>query len=47
MGIAFDSLKQYQHAISAFKESYEICMKEKIIDYGYKSTYELSLIYKN
>lgn len=46
MGIAFDSLKQYQHAISAFKESYEICMKEKIIDYGYKSAYELSLIYK-
>lgn len=46
IGIAYDSLKNYPQAIQAFKVSYDICMKEKIIDYGYKSAYELSLIYE-
>lgn len=46
IGIAYDSLRQYPEAIQAFKESYDICMKDKIIDYGYKSAYELSLIYE-
>ena len=45
LGIAYDSAKQYQQAIAAFKESYDICMKENIIDYGYKSAQELSMIY--
>lgn len=46
MGIAYDSLKQYREAIAAFRESYEICTREKIIDYGYKSAFELSTIYQ-
>lgn len=46
MGIAYDSLKQYREAITVFRESYEICVKEKIIDYGYKSAFELSTIYQ-
>ncbi len=45
LGIAYDSSKQYQQAIAAFRESYDICMKENVIDYGYKSAQELSMIY--
>ncbi len=46
LGIAFDSLKQYSNAIDAFNRSFEICMKEAIIDYAYKSAFELAGVYE-
>ncbi|CAN5845370.1 hypothetical protein BH11BAC4_BH11BAC4_09420 [soil metagenome] len=46
IGIVYDSLMQYKLAIAAFKQSYEICIKEKIIDYGYKSAFELATVYE-
>jgi len=46
IGIACDSLKDYKSAIEAFKHSYDICIREQIIDYGYKSAFELATLYE-
>lgn len=46
IGIAYDSLRQYDNAIKAYRESYEICSTEKIIDYAYKSAFSLSQVYE-
>lgn len=46
MGIASDSLKDYTEAIKAYKQSYEICMREQVIDYGYKSALGLASLYE-
>ncbi len=46
IGIAYDSLKDYKKAIEAFKQSYDICIREQIIDYGYKSAFQLSALYE-
>ena len=46
IGIAYDSLKEYNKAIDAFKHSYDICIREQIIDYGYKSALQLSTLFE-
>jgi signal transduction histidine kinase len=46
IGIAYDSLKDYNKAIDAFKHSYDICIREQIIDYGYKSALQLSTLFE-
>ena len=46
IGIAYDSLNEYKKAIDAFKHSYDICIREQIIDYGYKSAIQLSALYE-
>ena len=46
IGIACDSLKDYPAAIEELRRSYDICIREEIIDYGYKSALHLATLYE-
>jgi signal transduction histidine kinase/Flp pilus assembly protein TadD len=42
LGIAYDSLRQFNKAIEMYRHSFDICVAENIIDYGYKSAFSLA-----